>query len=604
MVVTGSILFMFSFECTVRVIGYRMSLLNGTRMLDSFDVFIVVLSCVVYVVTLVLETNKLAKLVTFARVIRVLRVLKFARRLRKWVSFNKRRYKKDGFDLDLTYITPSVIAMSLPATGSEANYRNPIEDVVRFFRTYHDHQFLIFNLCAERSYDAEIFNGAVERILVADHNPPLFSLLIKFISCAESFMDNSPHNVLAVHCKSGKGRTGVFVCAWLRYTGFKSCSAESMAYFAARRTGKGAKHEQGVGGASQRRYLAYLDKAITHGGYRANTLRLLKVRMYTCPHMDIDGGCDPWITIEQSPGADHNKNIVFSSDEVHGHQIGVEKMRKDEAMREFDVDIDVAGDIRVVLYDRDLATDELTCFVWFHTGFIQETNTVFTKDQIDIAWADKKCKVFRGDFKLEFEFATVPSEQQIFGSANKLSLVRDGNYRLGTWCPIPTPSARTVERTMRYLGGGYVDGATIKGQSFTVKIEGDLEEDQNSLEQCQDNLCVAPGPAVEHNNVHLISLNASVLHSQSVNTSSNEQEKKLIQYYKHHSSEDAKKKMAISSKVRALVSLNKKRFQEDGFDLDLTYITPRIIAMGYPAAKGIEGQYRNSADDVYRFFQV
>ena len=42
---------------------------------------------------------------------------------------------------------------------------------------------------------------------------------------------------------------------------------------------------------------------------------------------------------------------------------------------------------------------------------------------------------------------------------------------------------------------------------------------------------------------------------------------------------------------------------QDGFDLDLTYITPRIIAMGYPS-KGLEKHYRNSVTEVYRFFQA
>lgn len=41
--------------------------------------------------------------------------------------------------------------------------------------------------------------------------------------------------------------------------------------------------------------------------------------------------------------------------------------------------------------------------------------------------------------------------------------------------------------------------------------------------------------------------------------------------------------------VRSIVSKKKKRFisADEGFDLDLSYITPRIIAMGFPSS-GVE----------------
>lgn len=36
----------------------------------------------------------------------------------------------------------------------------------------------IFNLCAEREYNIDLFEGRVERILVKDHNPPQVQILM------------------------------------------------------------------------------------------------------------------------------------------------------------------------------------------------------------------------------------------------------------------------------------------------------------------------------------------------------------------------------------------------------------------------------------------
>ena len=51
--------------------------------------------------------------------------------------------------------------------------------------------------------------------------------------------------------------------------------------------------------------------------------------------------------------------------------------------------------------------------------------------------------------------------------------------------------------------------------------------------------------------------------------------------------------------LRKLVSGNRRRFHDENYSLDLTYITPmRLIAMSYPAVGIFERVYRNSIDDV------
>ncbi|KAH9896956.1 phosphatases II [Cubamyces lactineus] len=58
----------------------------------------------------------------------------------------------------------------------------------------------------------------------------------------------------------------------------------------------------------------------------------------------------------------------------------------------------------------------------------------------------------------------------------------------------------------------------------------------------------------------------------------------------------------MSDFIRRLVSGNKARYKDEALDLelDLAYITDKVIVMGYPAT-GIEGLYRNRREDAKKF---
>ena len=101
-------------------------------------------------------------------------------KLRSVVSKKKQRFQKEGFDLDLTYISDRVISMGFPSTGAESLYRNPLEEVKSFFQSKHDDHYKIYNLCSEKNYDPSVFSNRVARFPFDDHNAPHFSLILDF----------------------------------------------------------------------------------------------------------------------------------------------------------------------------------------------------------------------------------------------------------------------------------------------------------------------------------------------------------------------------------------------------------------------------------------
>ena len=157
--------------------------------------------------------------------------------VRSLVSKKKRRFTDDGFDLDLTYITDRVIALGFPSEGRESMYRNKMKDVQRFFKTRHMGSFKIYNLCSERTYSPKKFSekaggsGHAAHYPFEDHNAPALGQLFDICRDMDQFLKSNSNNVVAVHCKAGKGRTGTVIAAYLLYAKEFNTSSEALAYF-------------------------------------------------------------------------------------------------------------------------------------------------------------------------------------------------------------------------------------------------------------------------------------------------------------------------------------------------------------------------------------
>jgi hypothetical protein len=180
--------------------------------------------------------------------------------IRRMVSKKKKRYQQNGFDLDLTYVTPRCIAMGYPSTGTSGIFRNPASEVARFLKGHHSDNFWVFNLCSERSYNPGLFDGRVSVYPFDDHSPPILSDVARFCEEASVWMSRSPSNIVAVHCKAGKGRTGVMICSYLLWAREYTSADDALAFYGLARTDNG----KGVTIPSQRRFVQYFEFLVGH----------------------------------------------------------------------------------------------------------------------------------------------------------------------------------------------------------------------------------------------------------------------------------------------------------------------------------------------------
>lgn len=178
--------------------------------------------------------------------------------IRHLVSGSNARFKEDGVDLDLTYITPRIIAMGYPSTGFESSYRNPAGAVATFLDKRHHGFFKVYNL-SERCYHQSLFSGPIEFYPFPDHHAPSFQLLLDVIKSMQSWLAENPENVVVCHCIAGHGRTGTVICGLLQFEGIEPSPEAALANFARTRSmaSKGVEHP------SQKRYVEYVGQHLS-----------------------------------------------------------------------------------------------------------------------------------------------------------------------------------------------------------------------------------------------------------------------------------------------------------------------------------------------------
>lgn len=177
--------------------------------------------------------------------------------VRELVSKKKKRFKQDGYDLDLTYVIPQVIAMGYPSVGFEATYRNPLPDVQRFLNTRHTGKYKVYNLCCERDYDIKAcFYEGCDLYRFADHQACPFAMIPAFCLDVHRWLADDPERIAAIHCKAGKGRTGLLICCYLVFNELFPNAYQALLFYGDRRT----KNNRGVTIPSQIRYVHYFER--------------------------------------------------------------------------------------------------------------------------------------------------------------------------------------------------------------------------------------------------------------------------------------------------------------------------------------------------------
>ncbi|KAH3756669.1 protein tyrosine phosphatase [Pelomyxa schiedti] len=166
--------------------------------------------------------------------------------------------------------------MAYPSEGTEGANRNPYKEVLRYTICKFRFETIISNKstrrCSERTYDHAKFHERVAIFPFDENSVPPLDLINHFCVDVDAWLKSDPQNVIVVHCKEGKARTGVMICSYLLFTGEWETAEEALAFFEISR----AVNKQCVSIPSQIRYVQYFSQYVKSGFSMNRAMVMLK----------------------------------------------------------------------------------------------------------------------------------------------------------------------------------------------------------------------------------------------------------------------------------------------------------------------------------------
>ncbi|KAM9850790.1 tensin-1 [Aulostomus maculatus] len=302
----------------------------------------------------------------------------------------------ENYELDLIYITERIISVSFPSSVEEQSYAANLREVASMLRSKHGHNYLLFNL-SEKRYDISQLNPKVLDFGWPDHHAPALDKICSICKAMDTWLSADSHNVVVIHNKGNRGRTGVVVAAYMHYSNISASADQALDRFAMKRFYEDKVLP--VGQPSQRRYVEYFSGLLSgHIKINNKPLFLHHVIMHGIPNFESKGGCRPFLKIYQAMQPVYTSGIYnVQGDSQTSICITIEP------------GLLLKGDILLKCYHKRYRGPcrDVIFRVQFHTCAVHDLGIIFGKEELDETFKDERFPEYG---KVEFIFSFGPEK--------------------------------------------------------------------------------------------------------------------------------------------------------------------------------------------------